>query len=480
VTSSVLRRGLVVAGMCSVIAVSSLLGVSVASADDVILSQEYVGVTGLDQLKAQGFDGSGVTIAVIDGNVDTSVPELEGADIEVKAACTSKGAFHGTNMLSILADPIWGWAPKAHFLTYADANAIDPTGYDDPASGCEGAQDDMVQRAINDGADIINISSSLALNDYTLVRAAVRGIPIINAAGNDGEVEQNPFQVSNPRNTIVSVGSTNMSGQRMAYSEYGIGITIMAPADPLLQRIPDDQGSLTIITPRSGGTSSAAPMVTGVLALAMQKWPNANGNQLIASLIATANRVGAGWDEYYGWGTFSPTKLIANDPSQYSTDNPLMDAVPDGRPSRDQYNRYVNGVLDVPISQYDQDYKPKSSTPDPVSPSPTPGPDPVSSGLPGWVVPVGVGGAILVVGLVVILLVARRRTHSSTAPTAQSYPPGSQYSPGQSYPTTTAPPGYQQGYPQAPPSGWTQQPPGGQSQQPPAGWTPPPGSYPPN
>ena len=241
--------------LAAVIAVTCLpiMGSPLAWADDAIMSQEYVSVTGLDQLKAEGFDGTGVTIAVIDGNIDPTVPELVGADIDVKASCTSKGASHGTGVLSILADPIWGWAPKAHILIYVPDGLFDPTGRDETTSGCEGVMSDMVQHAINDGADIINISGSITgLDDYAIVRAAVRGIPIIAASGNYGEFGTD---VQSPRNTVVTVGATDMTGTRSSYSQYGEGLTIMAPADPVTLRDPDSQGNLTVVTTGIGGTS---------------------------------------------------------------------------------------------------------------------------------------------------------------------------------------------------------------------------------
>ena len=458
-------RGLSVALAVGALAVSGVMwSAPVSGAEDAIMSQEYVTVTGLDQLKAQGLDGSGVTIAVIDGNVDLTVPELAGADVGVKTTCTSKGASHGTGVLSILADPIWGWAPKAHFLVYSPDGLFDPTLRDETTSGCGGVQDDMVQRAINDGVDIINISSSLVLDDYTIVRAAMRGIPIIVASGNYGESVPG---VGEPRNMVVTVGAADMAGNRSSYSQYGTGLTIVAPADPMTLRDPDDQDNLTRITTGEGGTSSAAPMVTGALALAMQKWPDANGNQLISSLIATANRAGPGWDQYYGWGTFNPTGLVANDPSQYSTDNPLMDAVPDRGPTQQQYNQYVNGTLEFPPSPLDHDYTPKSAT---ATASPAPSPAPAEAGLPGWVLPTAVAAGVVLAGVIVIvvILAARRRRGASPATGQQRaaspgaagpYPPNAYpgapppYQPTPPYQVPPAQPSpYPQGpYPQSPP-----------------------------
>ena len=467
--------GLTAALSAAALAVSGVVwSAPVSGAEDAIMSQEYVSVTGLDQLKAQGLDGSGVTIAVIDGNVDLTVPELAGggADVDVRTTCAKGGVFHGTNTLLALADPIWGWAPKAHFLTYVPDHLIDPTGQEETTSGCEGVQDDMVQRAINDGADIINISASIwSISDYTLVRAAVRGIPIVTGSGNQGEYGDT---VMAPFNTVVTVGATDMTGKRSSYSQYGTGLTVMAPADPHTTRVPDADGNLTQIVTGVGGTSTATPMVTGALALAMQKWPDANGNQLVASLIATANRAGPGWDQYYGWGTFNPLALAAQDPSGYSTDNPLMDAVPDGLPTRQEFEDYVNGTVESSssISQYDEDYVPASaSSPASVSPSLGPNLPDAGGGLPGWVVPVGVGVVVVAALVVVLVVVARRPRKAAPAGASFSAPPGMPLSGG------VPPGGYPQGQPYPPAQAYPAQPyPPGQQPAPPQGqpWQGPP------
>ena len=503
------RRGRLVWGLGAVVAavalaVSPVVGVSTAQAEDVILSQPFVAAMGLDGLKAQGFDGSGVTIAVIDGNVDLTVPELAGADIEVKAACTSKGAYHGTDMVADLANPVWGWAPKAHFLVYGADGIVSSTGYDDTTKGCGGYEDDMVQRAISDGADIINISASLVVGPYTMARAAMRGIPIIIGSGNFGQYGDG---VDSPFNSVVIVGATDMSGQRSEYSQYGQGLTVVAPADPNTYRIPDDQGDLTRIISADGGTSAAAPMVTGVLALAMQKWPEANGNQLIASLIATSDRAGQ-WDEFYGWGLVNAAGLISNDPSQYSTENPLMDAIPGEELTQQQYDDYVNGTVEFSssISPYDTDYTP--------APSASPTPDTTTSGgVASWVVPVCVGVVVVIAGVVVVLIVVSRRHRAAPAMAPQVGPyPAQAYAmvPPQGYPPSGPPPGYPssppqgfgyppgsppgygspQGYPQSPPQGYGSSPQGVPVQgypqgvpsqqppvQPPPGWVPPSSPY---
>ena len=86
-----------------------------ARAEDVITTQEYFSYYHLDTARAKGYTGKGVTIALIDGTVDTSAPELKGANIIDKSRCTIEGSgsgrSHGTAMASFLVAHDYGVAP---------------------------------------------------------------------------------------------------------------------------------------------------------------------------------------------------------------------------------------------------------------------------------------------------------------------------------------------------------------------------------
>ena len=83
-----------------------------AHADDTITTQDYFSYYKLDQARAKGYTGQGVTIAMIDGPVDTGVPELAGANITVKTPCEFEAAnssrTHATAIASILVSKNYG------------------------------------------------------------------------------------------------------------------------------------------------------------------------------------------------------------------------------------------------------------------------------------------------------------------------------------------------------------------------------------
>ena len=122
--------------------------------------QPYFAYYHLDQARAKGYTGQGVTIAILDGEVDTSAPELAGADITDKSPCTVTSSVqskeHGTDVASVLVARDYGIAPQAKLLTYrvSYTDAGDTAGADcKVADGND--KDDMpslINTAINDGA----------------------------------------------------------------------------------------------------------------------------------------------------------------------------------------------------------------------------------------------------------------------------------------------------------------------------------------
>ena len=139
---------------------------SSAWADDTITTQDYFSYYKLDQARAKGYTGQGVTIAMIDGTVDTSAPELSGANITVKTPCEYEAAkstkTHATVVASVLVSKNYGVAPDATLIAYSmpskGEKLSDKCKQD--ASGFNATSLANIQMAMNAGAQIISISSS--------------------------------------------------------------------------------------------------------------------------------------------------------------------------------------------------------------------------------------------------------------------------------------------------------------------------------
>ena len=175
-------------------------------------SAPYIGV---DIPRMEGIDGTGIKIAVIDTGVDYNHPDLLGWGPDGKVI----GGFnfihenetpldtngHGTQVAGVIAadGEMSGIAPKAKILAYK----VSEDG--------EGVSSELIiraiQKAIEDDADIINISLGVnrtnAKIDRAVNEALEKEIFVVTAAGNDGpELET----IGSPGRNVgsVTVGAT--------------------------------------------------------------------------------------------------------------------------------------------------------------------------------------------------------------------------------------------------------------------------------
>ena len=306
----------------------------------------------LDQARAKGYTGKGVTIALLDGEVDTSAPELAGATIIDKTPCTvTSSAYsksHGTAMASLLVSKEYGVAPDATLLSYRTKYVQDG---DTAESDCQGHHGNslyepewLINQAITDGAQIISISASNGLtNDamkWAIARANALGVIVVGAAGNDRE--EDTLDSYGKWSGVVSVSAIDTSGKRAEYSSWGKGVTVAAVGGPIVAHNYKTDTNIS-----TQGTSNATPLVAGFLALAKQKWPNATSNQLLQLLTHTARTDQSGWNKYIGYGGADPGAMVNTDPSQYPDDNPIMDKGNDRLgPTTEESQQYLAGLVD--------------------------------------------------------------------------------------------------------------------------------------
>ena len=305
----------------------------------------------LDQARAKGYTGKGMTIALLDGEVDTSVPELAGATVIDKTPCTvTSGASsksHGTAMASLLVSKEYGVAPDATLLAYR-TNYIKQG--DKAESDCQGHHGNnldepewLINQAITDGAQIISISATNGqVSDslkWAIARANALGVIVVSGAGNDNE--ESTIDSYGKWSGVVSVSAIDTSGKRAEYSSWGKGVTVAAVGGPMVAY--DFETGTNINTQ---GTSNATPLVAGFLALAKQKWPNATSNQLLQLLTKTALNNEGQWNKYTGYGVAAIGPMLNTDPSQYPDENPIMDKGNDLGPTNEETQQYLAGLVD--------------------------------------------------------------------------------------------------------------------------------------
>ena len=317
-------------------------------ADDTITTQDYVSYYKLDQARAKGYTGKGVTIAMIDGPVDTSAPELSGANITVKTPCEYEAAkstkTHATVVASVLVSKNYGVAPDATLIAYSmpskGEKLSDKCKQD--ASGFNATSLANIQMAMNDGAQIISISSSDTNHNvralkWAIARAMARGVIIVGPMGNDAKDEND--ESYGWWSGTVGVSAIDASGQLASYSSWGQGVVAAGVGGPVKAHDYEAGGVKDM-----QGTSFATPIVAGQIALARSRWPQATPNQLL-QLVTHSGSNNGGWDQYTGYGALSLDAMLGNDPSQYPDENPLADKGGGSTPTAAEVQQYLDGLV---------------------------------------------------------------------------------------------------------------------------------------
>ena len=162
-----------------------------------------------------------------------------------------------------------------------------------------------IRYAADHGAQIINLSLSFP-SDSTTLRSAVdyaynRGCLLVAATGNDGAAK-----VSYPAayDNVLGVGGTSNGTFKTDMANYGSGLDVLASWTWYTTTA---QGGVYA----SGGTSIAAPQVSGLTALAWELAPQLTNAQLMQLIRGNTNRADGVWDAQTGYGTIDMGKALA-------------------------------------------------------------------------------------------------------------------------------------------------------------------------
>jgi hypothetical protein len=265
-------------------------------------------------------DGSGVKVGVLDGVTRCSHQELSGrCENYFPDAFTGEYySDHGTHVATIIAGkdkaPDWvghdgGVAPKAKIYNYAVFGSS--WGTSDAWWISDEVEAEMANLAASHGVTVINQS----YGDYNaqgrpyLYDAIVdiwrshKDIIFVNAAGNDGTV-LDPGDVKNIDN-VIFVGASDQSGRIAGWSNRpGNNYKdqfIVAPGDFISGGFAGGDAEYGWMS----GTSMAAPIVTGVIAILHDHWGHLKGDPSATAgiLFESATDMGApGVDKIYGHG----------------------------------------------------------------------------------------------------------------------------------------------------------------------------------
>lgn len=323
--------------------------------------EAYYSRYSLADLHARGYRGDGVIIAVIDSHIDASIPELQGADIVDKTPCEvtneAESDDHATEVAQILVAPDFGVAPGATIYNYAYADDWGDVD-SDCALGSNSAalarKPSLIEQALNDGVNIIVITSSYNEADeeslrWAVSRAVAAGVPVVVSMGNHGEY--NASDTMGPFAGVIGSAALATDGTFADYSNWGDGVSIAAVGQFYAREASTNQ--LKTVE----GTSFATPLIAGVLALA---WDGFDGDvpsgQILQALAATARGSGGQWNDQTGFGEIDPVAFLASDPTQYPDENPFEDKGDDPVLTSDDIDDYVDGLVDPEDIYNDNEY----------------------------------------------------------------------------------------------------------------------------
>ena len=287
-----------------------------------IPSNEHIGAIIAHE---RGYNGQGVTVALIDSGVDTLHPELAGV-VQATANFTTESADdtlgHGTHVAGIVAGQnindfngyrVLGTAPGVQLIV---AKVCNNQGF------ClEGDINAGVEWAVSQGADVINMSlgagSFMGNCDSDPLAeqanwAVDQGIVVVAAAGNHGT---NSEGVAAPgcASKVLAVGAVNVNDERPSWSGYGKALDIVAPGVGVFSSFPCAPLNIcpSVGAVPGNGTSMAAPHVAGAAAALLQINPMLSPADVSEMLIGTAVDLGtAGFDRFYGYGRLDMNAAI--------------------------------------------------------------------------------------------------------------------------------------------------------------------------
>ena len=290
-----------------------------------------------------GYDGSGVTVAIIDSGLDITHPDF----VDTKISEYSKNFLgdgthtdvfyrdqhgHGSFVASQIAaatdnrEGMVGISSGAEIMvlrcvskTTSEKYLYDSTY--DSGSGSVANISAAICYAADNGADVINISLGSKSSSSTLADAVSyahnKGVIIVAAAGNSGSTAQ--YYPANCEH-VIGVGSVSVSGDtflRSNFSQYNTSVDVTAPGGNVLgiQIYPNGDGvwytdaSETYLL--DSGTSYSSPVVSALAAIVKQVNPDLDGDDFLSLLTVTSYDLGtSGYDTSYGYGLADAEKLL--------------------------------------------------------------------------------------------------------------------------------------------------------------------------
>ena len=265
-------------------------------------------------------------VAILDTGLKLNHPEFSGRlvagfDFVNNDTNPTDDQGHGTNVAGIAL------AKGNNSIGYAGVNWNSKIMIckilDNTNSGFYSWWADAIYFAVDNGAKVINLSAggngASTLLENALNYAFNNNVSVVVSTGNQNSVIQYPAKYAN----AIAIGSTNSNDRRSvpffwsttSGSNFGAELDFVAPGNYMYGL---SHTSDTNFNTYWGGTSQAAPHVTGLISLLLSVNASLTVTQIKLILQQSSqDLVGdsldtAGWDQYYGFGRVNAGNAITN------------------------------------------------------------------------------------------------------------------------------------------------------------------------
>jgi subtilisin family serine protease len=251
-----------------------------------------------------------VTVAVIDGGVQVTHPDLKGKIVKPYNVITKgqvlKADDHGTHVAGIIAgnmhnQGITGIAPGVKIMPINVFKLGNVSSFDVASA---------IYYAVANKANVINLSiggfERSMVTEKAVNHANSKGVVVVAAAGNS-DTDKPIYPAA--YETVISVSATDQADAKATFSSFGETIDFAAPGVEILSAV---AGSSYY---RFDGTSMAAPIVAGTVALMLSRNPFLTPDDVRRILTESAVDLGEpGKDGDFGNGRINAYLSVKNTP----------------------------------------------------------------------------------------------------------------------------------------------------------------------
>jgi len=265
------------------------------------------------------YSGKGVKVAIIDNGFTLEHEDLNSNNIHTYNLSNTTTSSHATAISGIIAAQhngkgIRGIAPDVELLFLEKA----PISNEDELL-------ELFSKAQEENVDIINCSWN-SLHPSQKVKDKIiqltktarngKGMVIVFAAGNEQQqIENSEASLEE----VIVVGSTNSLNQQAWYSNYGQSLDLLAPGGDTLGITTLDRYKKYLFFNDENhfvGTSASTAIVSGIVALMLEKNKNLTSKEVEEILKQSADKIGPypyvnNKNIYYGYGKLNASKALS-------------------------------------------------------------------------------------------------------------------------------------------------------------------------